>query len=73
MATGKLEAVDWCDESPDLVLTDPRPKPILLGLPCARCRAYYEAHLTTCPICGCPQRVSPTEASPATARRSRVA
>jgi|SRR5215469_4535860 len=27
------------------------------GLPCAQCRAYYEAQLTVCPICGCRERV----------------
>lgn len=27
------------------------------GLPCAQCRAYYEAQLAVCPICGCRDRV----------------
>ena len=31
---------------------------VLLGLPCARCRAYYPAGLHACPVCGCSQRVS---------------
>ena len=59
------DSVDWCDESPDSVLdgTDGRPRIILLGLPCSRCQAYYEARLTACPVCGCTERVSPTEAS----------
>jgi len=32
-------------------------KPMMLGLPCARCRAYYAAELCACPICGCTKRV----------------
>ena len=28
------------------------------GLPCSRCRAYYPADMTACPICKSPQRVS---------------
>jgi len=70
-----VDSVDWCDESPDSVLggADGRPKPLLLGLPCSRCRAYYEAQLTTCPICGCTERVSPTEGSPTIRPSSRAA
>jgi hypothetical protein len=57
----------WCDESPDSVLSELRgqPNPALLGLPCARCRAYYDADLEACPLCGCKWRVSPTASSPA--------
>ncbi len=33
------------------------PKPVGYGLPCAKCRAYYAAGLTLCPICGCSERV----------------
>ncbi|HKW16731.1 MAG TPA: hypothetical protein VJO35_04405 [Terriglobales bacterium] len=29
------------------------------GLPCANCKTYYPADLTTCPVCNSPQRVSP--------------
>ena len=29
------------------------------GLPCAKCRAYYPADLSACPICKTTQRVSP--------------
>jgi hypothetical protein len=31
-----------------------------VGLPCARCKTYYGADLTACPVCKNPQRVSPT-------------
>ena len=31
---------------------------MLLGLPRARCRAYYAAALSLCPFCGCAERVS---------------
>lgn len=33
--------------------------PIRYGLPCMKCRLYYSAKLSTCPICGCSDRVSP--------------
>jgi hypothetical protein len=35
------------------------PKAIGYGLPCARCRAYYPADMTACPICKSAERVSP--------------
>jgi hypothetical protein len=35
----------------------PHPKAVLLGLPCADCKAYFAAHLEVCPICGCNERV----------------
>jgi len=31
-----------------------------IGLPCAKCKTYYAADLTACPVCQNPQRVSPT-------------
>lgn len=34
------------------------PEHVLYGLPCAKCRAYYGADLTECPICGCRERVA---------------
>jgi hypothetical protein len=34
-----------------------RPKAMLLGLPCAHCKAYFAADLEVCPICGCNERV----------------
>jgi hypothetical protein len=30
------------------------------GLPCSHCHAYYPADMKACPICRCPERVSPT-------------
>ncbi len=33
-----------------------RGKEMLLGLPCARCRAYYAADLEVCPVCGHKER-----------------
>jgi len=64
--------VDWCDEAPGsaLPVVGARAKPSLLGLPCSRCRAYYEAELDACPVCGCTERVSPTAASPTLRSRS---
>jgi hypothetical protein len=60
-----VATVDWCDESPDSVLPSAcgPSKPLLLGLPCSHCRAYYDAQLTDCPVCGCSERVSPTPAT----------
>lgn len=74
MATEKVvsirasDAEPWCDESPEFVLAEMRgtAKPSLLGLPCARCHAYYDADLDACPICGCGERVPPQEASAVT-------
>ena len=31
---------------------------LLYGLPCARCKAYYAADLTVCPVCKSTERVS---------------
>jgi hypothetical protein len=36
---------------------------VLLGLPCAYCRAYYDAQLDACPICGCSERLWPGKRS----------
>ena len=65
----------WCDECPESVLSGMRgvPKPILLGLPCARCRAYYDADLTACPICGRGERVPPNEVTVLVRPQSRAA
>lgn len=35
------------------------------GLPCAKCKAYYLASLSSCPICKCSDRVSPIALIPA--------
>jgi hypothetical protein len=35
-------------------------KPAGYGLPCARCRTYYSADLTICPVCKTSERVSAT-------------
>ena len=41
-----------------LEISDNAPtKHVGYGLPCAQCRAYYEADLAACPICGCGERV----------------
>ena len=52
----------WSDAEPESVLREWEGplKPILFGLPCSGCRAYYDAELKACPICGCAERVSPT-------------
>jgi hypothetical protein len=31
----------------------------LYGLPCAKCRAYYDANQSQCPICNAKERLSP--------------
>ena len=35
--------------------TGPKKK-VLYGLPCAQCKAYYAADLTSCPVCQCRER-----------------
>jgi hypothetical protein len=37
----------------------PARKPAGYGLPCSKCRLYYPAHLSACPICRTTERVSP--------------
>ena len=65
---------EWCDESPESVLSEMSGRrPVLLGLPCARCRAYYDATLDSCPICGCKKRVSPQAGISIMRVRSRAA
>lgn len=32
-------------------------KKVLYGLPCAQCKIYYAADLTSCPVCQCRERV----------------
>jgi len=34
------------------------------GLPCAKCRKYYAANLSACPVCKSAERVSPIGLSP---------
>lgn len=46
------------------------PKPAGYGLPCAKCKTYYLASLSACPVCKSAQRVSPIAVIPA---RERVA
>ncbi len=63
MGTQDVDVVEWCDESFEwLTERNGRAKPLLFGLPCARCGAYYESELTTCPTCGSPERISTSEA-----------
>ena len=42
----------------------PAAKPIGYGLPCAKCRKYYEASLSACPVCKSTERMSPVAARP---------
>lgn len=37
----------------------PAPRSSGYGLPCAKCKTYYTADLTTCPVCKTTERVSP--------------
>src|SRR5713226_5967242 len=48
-------------------VTPLRPKRAGYGLPCAKCRAYYGADQTACPVCKATERVSPNAVSAATA------
>jgi hypothetical protein len=40
------------------------PKPAGYGLPCAKCKTYYLAHLSACPVCKSSERVSPIALAP---------
>lgn len=40
------------------------PKPVGYGLPCAKCKTYYLANLSACPICKSTERVSPVTLIP---------
>ena len=44
------------------------PKPAGYGLPCAKCKTYYLASLSACPVCKSTQRVSPIAVIPARQR-----
>jgi hypothetical protein len=48
-----------CDEDLRTEMSSPTglPRAGLLGLPCARCKAYFAADLAACPICGCKEKV----------------
>src|SRR5208337_4590307 len=39
--------------------TQPSPKVVGYGLPCAKCRTYYAADLKVCPVCKTGERMSP--------------
>jgi hypothetical protein len=40
--------------------TQPSPRHVGYGLPCAKCGTYYMADQAVCPICKCGERISPT-------------
>ena len=63
MGYGVAPAKKQATVGPSKVLTDASltPKHIGYGLPCAKCKTYYAADLSSCPICNSPQRVSPIE------------
>ena len=55
---------DWRGVDKPQTTTAAEHKAIGYGLPCSKCRTYYPADLTTCPICQSPERMSP-KATPA--------
>jgi hypothetical protein len=53
---------------PEVSTATPEVRRLGYGLPCAKCRTYYAADLTVCPVCKSTERVSPTLANiPSTA------
>ena len=40
-----------------------RPRPLLYGLPCAKCRIYYTGDQRVCPLCQGTERVAPNAVS----------
>lgn len=59
-----VDTVEWCDDSVEELQTQDKVKTLLLGLPCAKCGAYYDSQLAECPICGCHERVKPNKSIP---------
>lgn len=58
--SGRGSLIETCPAGFDSVASGPQPRPkaVLLGLPCAHCKAYFVADLEVCPICGCNERVA---------------
>jgi hypothetical protein len=56
MATQNLMGLNPANLSS--VLPSPHSRSLLLGLPCASCKAYYAAVLEACPVCGCKERTA---------------
>ena len=61
LPSGRTQAPDDLGDVFGVLPKDP-PRPIGYGLPCAKCRTYYSAGLTTCPVCNSSERVSPVSA-----------
>lgn len=47
-------------------------RPVLYGLPCADCHAYYDANLTECPVCRSTQRITPSKPFASTLKANLV-
>jgi hypothetical protein len=46
------------------------PKRVGYGMPCAKCKTYYAADLTACPVCKNAERISPTALAASTPQAS---
>jgi hypothetical protein len=57
MSTEIKNSMPECNLTFEDCCTSLQAKPTRYGLPCAKCRAYYEADLTVCPVCNCGERV----------------
>ena len=58
MATQNLMGLNPANLGSGLPGLQPHPRSMLLGLPCANCKAYYAAVLEACPVCGCKERTA---------------
>ena len=58
MATQNLMCLNPANLSSVLPSPHPHSISMLLGLPCASCKAYYAAVLEACPVCGCKERAA---------------
>lgn len=58
MATQNLMCLNPANLSSVLPSPHPHSRLMLLGLPCASCKAYYAAVLEACPVCGCKERAA---------------
>jgi hypothetical protein len=61
---GAAPAMDGLASSPEL-----GPRRVGYGLPCAKCKTYYAADLSACPVCKAAERVLPTIAPSSAAIR----
>jgi hypothetical protein len=56
-----LEAARQSQAAAKKISTLNEARPVLYGLPCADCHAYYDANVTECPVCRSTHRITPSK------------